>query len=107
MDNTGDMKSLAEKVNPNWYSITIISTVILGVLMLFYKDLSSNIKDDLIPALVVYILGTSIIGYYQGAYFRAKGMKSGFNEPLWIYYTLHTIWFLLFIFYLTLYKSVI
>jgi hypothetical protein len=107
MDNSGNMKSLADKINPNWYSITIISTVILGILMLFYKELSSNIKDYLIPALVVYILGTSIIGYYQGAFFRANGMKEGFKEPLWLYYTLHSLWFLLLIMYLTLYKNVI
>ena len=102
-----EMKSLIDKINPNWYTITIISTLVLGILMLFYKELSYNLKEYLIPALVVYILGTSIIGYFQGAYFRSKYNSQDFKEPLWIYYILHAIWFFLLILYITLYRVVL
>jgi hypothetical protein len=101
------LKSIIYKINQNWYSITIISILVLGVLMLFYKDLSVNIKETLIPALVIYIIGTGLIGYFQGAYYRAKGMKNRFEEPLWIYYILHSIWFISLIIYLAIYKNVL
>lgn len=107
MDNQEYMKSLADKINPNWYSISLISTLIFGILMLFHDELSSKIKDDFIPVLVVYILGTSLIGFIQGSYYRARFMNTGFKEPLWLYYTLHTIWFFFLISYLTLYKNLI
>lgn len=96
MNNNG----IIEKINPNWYSISLISTLILGILMLFFKELPDNWKDNFIPAFVIYVLGTCIIGYIQGSLFRAKGMNNNFKEPLWLYYFLYGIWFILLVGYL-------
>jgi len=93
-------QTLYDKLNPNWYSIAIVNLLVLGLLMLFFKELPDTIKSYLIPALVVYVLGNGIIGYIQGSYFRANGMKNDFKEPLKIYYFLYAVWFVLFIVYL-------
>lgn len=108
MDDSTNAQSLAASINKNWYSITIIGIVLIGVIMLFYQDLSSKWQEVIVPAMVVYTLGTSVIGYIQGAYFRAHGNKTG--EPirlLFVYYALHSLWFLAFLWYLTFYKQVL
>lgn len=91
---------LVNKLNPNWYSLSILSLLVLGILMLFFKELPDIIKERMIPALVIYTIGTGLIGYFQGAYFRAKSNKSSFKEPFWIYFILNVIWFGMFIIYL-------
>lgn len=93
-------QSLADKLNPNWYSVSIINLLILGLIMLFYKELSEPVKTYLVPALVVFSLGNGLIGYCQGAYFRARGMKDSFREPIWFYCLAYVIWFALFLTYL-------
>ncbi|ARP40025.1 hypothetical protein K08M4_33480 [Vibrio syngnathi] len=99
-------QSLADKLNPNWYSVAIINLLVLGLIMLFYKELADNTKSYLVPALLVYTIGNALIGHIQGSYFRANGMKKGFSEPLWFYYFLYCIWFALFLAYL-LYRNVL
>ncbi len=101
------MKELAEKVNPNWYSITIIGILIIGILMLFYKDLTSSFKETILPGIVIYTMGTAIIGYIQGSNFRANFISDNYKERLWTYYVSHLIWFLLLIIYLIFYKRVL
>ena len=98
--------SLADKLNPNWYSVAIINLLVFGLLMLFYKELAEDAKSFLVPALLVYTLGNALIGYIQGSYYRAKGKRTGFNELLWFYYVLYCIWFFLFLSYL-FYRNVL
>ncbi|HBA65895.1 MAG TPA: hypothetical protein DCZ48_06915 [Methylococcaceae bacterium] len=93
------MKELAEKINPNWHSVFIANILVLGLLLLFYDKLPPSVGSNLIQALVIYTLGNSLIGNIQGIIFRAKGMKNGFNEPLWIYISLYAIWFVAFLWY--------
>jgi len=93
-------QNLADKINPNWYSASIINLLVLGLLMLFFKELPEKTKSFLIPAIVVYTFGNGIIGYIQGSYFRAKGMKENFKEPLILYYCFYVVWFALFIGYI-------
>lgn len=93
-------QSLADKLNPNWYSVAIINLLVLGLVMLFYKELTENIKSFLVPSLLVYTIGNALIGHIQGSFFRAKFMEEGFVEPLWFYYLLYIIWFILLLAYL-------
>jgi len=74
--------------------------------MLFYKELITNTKQYLVPSLAVYTIGNALIGHIQGSYFRSKGMKDNFTEPLFMYYGLYIGWFILFIIYLG-YRGVI
>lgn len=99
-------QSLVEKLNQNWYSVAIVNLLILGLVMLFYKELSDEIKTYLVPALLVYAMGNALIGYIQGSYFRANGGRNEFQEPLPVYYFLYCIWFALFLVYL-FYRNVL
>ena len=93
-------QSLIEKLNPNWDSVVIVNLTVLGVFMLFFKDLTPPMKTYLIPSMAILTMGNGLIGYFQGALFRANFNKEGFKEPLWAYNTLYIIWFSLFIGYL-------
>ena len=94
-------KELVNKINQNWFSVTIISILVFGILMLFFKELSNSFRDYLIPSFIIYILGTAIIGQIQGSNFRNNFGKQD-NEPVYIYTILHIIWFIAFIVYLYL-----
>ncbi|MCF7809328.1 MAG: hypothetical protein K9N22_09610 [Candidatus Marinimicrobia bacterium] len=93
------MKDLAKDINPNWYSITIINLLVLGILMLFMKELPASWKSYLLPALMIHTLGTGLIGYCQGAMFRSKGMKDDYKDPVPIFIIAYAVWFILLIAY--------
>lgn len=99
-------QSLVEKLNPNWYSVAIINILVLGILMLFYKELTPISKQYLIPSLVIYTIGNALIGHIQGSYFRNSVSKKDSEEPLFLYYGLYAVWFFMLIGYL-FYRSVI
>ena len=98
-----DIFKKLENVNPNWHSLSIISLLVLGILMLFFKELPDLIRERMIPALIIYILGTGLIGYFQGACNRSKFYEKG-KEPLWIYFVLHFVWFVMFVGYLIMWS---
>lgn len=89
-----------------WYHIFLASMLLLGLLMLFFKELPPQLQNYLIPALTVYSLGTSIIGYVQGVQFRKNFLTKDWFEPTFIYAFAHFFWFLLLIIYL-LYRHVV
>ncbi|MFC1613139.1 hypothetical protein ACFL23_02290 [Patescibacteria group bacterium] len=101
-----NLDGIQKSVNPNWFSITIINLLILGILLLFIKELPENLKSFLIPSLVVYTIGTAIIGNIQGSNFRANFMKDNFREPLHWYWISQIILFLMFLAYL-IFRTVI
>ena len=100
------VKELAEKINQNWHSVFIANFLVLGLLLLFYDKLPEATKISLIQPLVIYTLGSALIGNLQGTIFRARGMKNDFREPIWLYTGLYVIWFISFITY-TVYFAVI
>ena len=83
-----------------WYHVFLASTLLLGILMLFIKEIPSPLRDYLIPALTVYSLGTAIVGYVQGVQYRKNGMNKDWCEPTVRYALAHALWFSLLIGYL-------
>jgi hypothetical protein len=83
--------------------------IVFGLMLLFYRDLDSTIRTTLVPAIAVYMIGSSIIGYL---YFEldvincvraAKNAESPSPQPsyiTWIFRFLHGFWFLLLAIYL-------
>jgi hypothetical protein len=57
----------------------LVSAFLVGLLLLFYRELSENVKLFLIPSLVVYSMGAALIGTFHrilGFYWETKK----FNE---------------------------
>ena len=82
---------------------------VFGLMLLFYKDLDCTVRTILVPAIAVYMIGSSIIGYL---YFEldvincVEAEKNG-EKPspqssciTWIFRLLHGFWFLLLVIYL-------
>jgi len=93
------MKDLAKSINPNWYSVTLIELLVFGTVMLFFKELPDVWKSYLVPGLMIHAIGTGLIGYFQGALFRAKGMKDGYQDPVIRFGVAYVFWFLALIAY--------
>lgn len=90
------------------YGITLVSAFILGLLLLFFKELTNFFQDILIPSLVVYTIGSGLIACIQilltvSANTKAMAKKetpSGIKEGnLTIIIITHIVWFALFILY--------
>ena len=83
--------------------------IVFGLLLLFCRDPDSVIRAILVPAIAVYMIGSSLIGYL---YFEldvvncvraAKNGKEPSPQPsyiTWIFRLLHGFWFLLLVVYL-------
>lgn len=93
------MKEIIQLINPNWYSVAVIELIIFGTLMLFIKELPFAWKEYLVPGLMVHVIGTGLIGYFQGALFRAKGMKNEYKDPVFVFGGIYVLWFIALIFY--------
>ena len=84
---------------------------ILGLLLLFYRDFESGstLRNFLVPAITVYTIGILLLCYF---YFEldvincvraAKNNDKAGPQPtyiIWIFRSLHGIWFTLLIIYL-------
>lgn len=82
---------------------------VFGLMLLFYRELNLTIQTILVPAIAVYMIGSSIIGYL---YFEldvincvraAKNGEKPSPQPpyiTWIFRFLHGFWFLLLVIYL-------
>jgi hypothetical protein len=89
--------------------------IVFGLMLLFYKELDCAIQTIFVPAIAVYMIGSSFIGYL---YFEldvmncvraAKNGEKPSPQPpyiTWIFRFLHGFWFLLLMCYL-FYKSVL
>jgi hypothetical protein len=91
------MKELADKLNQNWQTIFITTMLVLGMLLLFFDKLPEHVKMTLIEPLVIYALGSALIGNIQGSFFRARGLESGYREPVLLFTLMHTAWFMIFV----------
>lgn len=47
------------------YFLPILGAFILGLLLLFYKDLDAWIQEKVVPGYVVYLLGAALIAQVQ------------------------------------------
>ena len=90
--------------------ITVITAFVLGLLLLFFNDLTLFCRQTIVPALVIYTIGTALLGHIQilvtcstNAKARAdENAPRGINENhlRWII-ALHVLWFLAFACFVT------
>ena len=91
------------------YGITIISAFVLGLILLFLKELKEFcpfVPECIVPALIVYTIGTAIIGHIQilitvstntKAQAAGKRQRGIHERHLCIVLCAHGIWFGLFL----------
>jgi len=95
---------------------TLAGVFVLGMLLLFFRDLDTALRLRLVPAVVVYVLGVSLLAFFYWdldarncVTSAKKGEKMPGPQPLWIFglfIAAHMVWFLLFVIYL-LWKAVL
>ena len=56
------------------YFPTLIGAFLIGLLLLFFKDLSDPIKN-LVPSLIIYVIGTAFIAYLQSMFALRKQLE--------------------------------
>jgi NADH:ubiquinone oxidoreductase subunit 6 (subunit J) len=91
------------------YHLTVLSGLVVGFLLLFVNDLPPYLREVVLPALVVYTIGTALIGYIQvllTASANTKAQAEG-NKPrgikerhLCIVIFSHLLWFITFLSFL-------
>lgn len=78
----------------------IFSLLVLGLLLLFLRDLPEKIRTYLIPSIVVYCLGAAILGMFHrliALHFQVPNSDNERTIPLKgrvILYMIHALWFL-------------
>jgi hypothetical protein len=104
------IENLLERLARSYvYFPFLCASFVFGLMLLFYRDLDCTIRTILVPAIAVYMIGSSIIGY---VYFEldvincvraAKNEEKPSPQPsyiTWIFRLLHGFWFLLLVIYL-------
>lgn len=104
------MKFMLEPFEKSYVYIPFLGAgLVFGLLLLFYRDLNLTIQTILVPAIAVYMIGSSIIGYLYSeldvinCVREAKKGEKPSPQPqyiIWIFRGLHTSWFLLLLIYL-------
>ena len=83
--------------------------IVFGLMLLFYRDLDLSTRTILVPAIAVYMIGSSIIGYLYFELDVINCVRANKNNEkpgpqptyiTWIFRFLHGIWFLLLVIYL-------
>jgi len=81
----------------------LCAAFLLGLMLLFYRELDCTIRTVLVPAIAVYMIGTSIIGYIyfeldvRNCVKAVAEKRDPLPQPLWItiiFWLAHIIWFL-------------
>jgi len=80
---------------------TLIGTVILGLLLLFYRDFNEELRRYLVPSLVVYVLGTGLIAWVHYMLWRRTDLQP--KRLAWPTFVrivvVHIMWFVCFVWY--------
>lgn len=58
-----------------WYGLTIAGAVLVGLLLLFLPELPSFLRRALLPALVIYTMGTALLAHIQVAVTASRNTK--------------------------------
>lgn len=96
-------ESLLDEIKKNdRYFLAILGIFVLGLLLLFYKDLSWWMQKRFLPAYVVYLLGAGLLGQIQNMTgIRRRRKREAKGKPhvgtwWWIFWpivALHLMWF--------------
>ena len=97
---------LASLIKMPRFGPALFATFIAGILLLFLKELSENIKLYLIPSLIVYALGAAFLGSFHrmlGFHYVTKEDPNNENPipTCWkiVILVFHILWFALFVYY--------
>jgi hypothetical protein len=95
------------------YFLTYVVGAILTLLMLFYDKHSIWMKETLMPAIPLYLIGTALVAQIQNMLGNRERIRQGkaigeeviISKPKFASIIgLHVIWFLVFIWYILVYK---
>ena len=92
------------------YFPVLISALILGLLLLFFKELTEPMRQYLIPSMAIYTLGSAFLAYAQSMFAlrrklkleaEEKSKKYNGNHPVvfGIILCLQTGWFIWLVYY--------
>jgi hypothetical protein len=83
-----------------WHHIFLGAILLTSIVLLFAKDLPASISRYLIPSLIIYAVGTGIIGHAQGVQFRRNFGPGKWQEPKFLFTVIHLLWLAGFVWYL-------
>lgn len=75
-----DTKLLKEIGKNDRYFFSLFSVFILGLLLLFYKDLTEWMRHSFVPAFTIYIIGTALIAQIQNMLGNRKFLRCKANK---------------------------
>jgi len=87
----------------NWYHVGLSAIFGASILLLFVDKLPKPLAENLLPALIVFGIGSTLLGYIEGTIFRKNFSKDGDEKtkhPYGLFFTLSILWFIGFIAYL-------
>jgi len=74
------MKELTRPFRDSWVFIpTLAAALAVALVLLFFKDLDPPLRSTLVPSLVVYFLGNSLVGYSYRA-LDARNCRKAFLD---------------------------
>ena len=89
------------------FAPALLSVLVLGLLLLFYRDFDQgNFRNYLVASTVVYCLGASLLGMFHrmaGICYQEEGKNNECTIPKIlkiVLYFAHTLWLISFIWYL-------
>lgn len=101
MDTEKEAGSIAGSLGKSyWHHVFLGSSLLTGIVLLFAKDLSQTLTNYLVPALIIYSIGTGIIGHMQGVQYRRNFGPQHWQEPKFLFTSIHITWLALFVIYL-------
>ena len=101
MDESSSSQSFFEVLGKSyWHHLFLGAVFLTSIFLLLLRDVSSEVIERFVPALVVYTLGTGVIGHAQGVEYRRNFGPSHYKEPRWAFTAVHALWVLALIGYL-------
>jgi hypothetical protein len=101
MTKNGQASSIASELGKSyWHHVFLGAILLSSIVLLFAKDLPVSIAKYLIPSLIIYAIGTGIIGHAQGVQFRRNFGPDKWQEPRLLFTIVHLLWFAAFVWYL-------
>ena len=78
---------------PGFYP-TLVGTLVLALLLLFFEDLTGALSEYLVPSLVVYVLGSVLIGCVHLRLYntRPEGFERISNRAYACILIVHVVW---------------
>ena len=80
------------------YFPCFVALLVLGLFLLFFKELNEELRKFFVPSLGIYIIGTSLIAWWQTELSKQQGGQVGWVEKKVVPWA-HVGWFVFFVGY--------